>query len=503
MEKNLYEYFACASREELYKKVEKRDDSVKELLHYFEYVKKDLGLNFTENKKVVKNQIELKEYYSEGNMPNKKEISLLILDVGCRVIKDFKGKENLDNLEFVKSCYTKTGRNFILMNNGCSYKKVNSIKEIFDKLGIKCIDELEVRNKNVYSPHNGEEINWNLNKNWFSREENLISYEIPEEKGLGLSNLKGYDDFLEYYTRKELTGLNILLDEKRINEILILKNQHLGQEHFSILNYDENFNISDYSIKYIGTVDRSPIETLSVIPDLLNEKINGIIITHNHPSGNFTPSPSDVKITKEFEDLCKFFNKRLYDHIIVSKTGSFSFRKENLVDDISNEIKSKLEKQKKDQKIEVNKIYAFVLEGTDRNNKEMALIAEANLNKNGIAEVYAEAKKLYKDGYASKIKIFGIDKDGNFYQGSPYLSNYEYTPKKYAEGLLEGWKEANQKEKKFVLNLVSTIDKQYNVGLEKLYMELNEKKGKEIQIKKKNIKIPKKALDKESNENEK
>lgn len=353
MEKNLYEYFNCSNREELYKKVEEKDESIKELLNYFEYAKKELGINFKENKKVIRTRNELQEYYSNGNMPGKKEISILILDVGCRILKDFKVKENIDNLEFIKGCYTKTGRNSILMNNDCSYTKINSIREMLDTLGIRCLQEFEIKNnKKIFFSENGEELDWRIKESWFERKENLISYEIEEEKGIGLSNLKGYDEFLEFYSKKELKGLNILLDEDKITEILVLKNQHLSQEHFSVINYDNNFNIMDYSIKYIGATDHSPIETISVVPNLIDEKVNGLIILHNHPSGKIEPSKSDIEITKAFEKLCKNLNKTLYDHIIVSRTGSFSFRKEGLIDDISNEVKDKIIKKKTNPLIE-------------------------------------------------------------------------------------------------------------------------------------------------------
>lgn len=352
MEKNLYEYFACTSREELYRKVEEKDDSVRELLEYFEYVKEDLGINFIKNKINIKDQIELKEYLSKGNMPREKEISILTLDVQCRVLKDFRGSEELNNSEFIKGCYSNTGKVFILINNGCSYEKVEEVQEILDKLGLKCIDNLEIKGSNIFFPNRAEEVEWNINENWYGRNENLASYEMPEEKGIGLTSLRNYDEFLEYYIRNELNGLNIFLDEEKIIDSLKLKNQHLSQEHFSILNYDENFNIINYTIKYVGTVDRSPIESVSIIPDLVDEKVAGLIIIHNHPSGNLEPSTSDLRITKEFSDLCKIFNKNLYDHIIVSKAGSFSFRKKYLIDDISNIVREKVMRKKTNPLIE-------------------------------------------------------------------------------------------------------------------------------------------------------
>jgi DNA repair protein RadC len=68
-----------------------------------------------------------------------------------------------------------------------------------------------------------------------------------------------------------------------------------------------------------GTV-ADPRLVLSVA---LKTAATGIILAHNHPSGNLQPSSADIEITKKIEAACKFLDIKLIDHIIISPTGEF------------------------------------------------------------------------------------------------------------------------------------------------------------------------------------
>lgn len=341
MEETLYKYFNCKNKEELYTKVKKRDNSVRELLDYFTYVKEDLAREFSNGKEIIKKAEDLKNYLARGNTPNKGEISIIIFDNGNRVLRDFKGNKEISDIEFIKNSHSKLGVTFIAVNNDCPAAKVNSIKEIYKELDIENLDILEIKdNKTVFSFLANDFLNWNLKEEYFNRKKNLINYETKEEQGKTVVNLKGYNEFLEYYTKKELKNLNIILDEEKINEILSLKNQHLIQENIAVIEYDKEYSIKNFEIKFVGGIDKASIDFKVLAPNFFNEKTEGFIILHNHPSGNQRASRADIEITQKIDSLCKTFNKTLYDHLIFSKKGVYSFRKENLLDDISEHVKS-------------------------------------------------------------------------------------------------------------------------------------------------------------------
>lgn len=127
------------------------------------------------------------------------------------------------------------------------------------------------------------------------------------------------------------------------------------------------------------------------------------------------------------------------------------------------------------KKAEVNKIYAYALEGMNQHGIEKGLIAVADLNEEGIAKVYKEVKELYLKGNLVKANIVGINDRGIFYHGSPHKSNFEYEASEYAKGLKETW-EKDIKNKEYKSMIIETIDRNHNLGIEKLYNKYSKEK---------------------------
>ena len=58
---------------------------------------------------------------------------------------------------------------------------------------------------------------------------------------------------------------------------------------------------------------------------------SGMILCHNHPSGNIKPSQADIKLTQKFKEASKILDIGLLDHIILTETGHFSFADEGML----------------------------------------------------------------------------------------------------------------------------------------------------------------------------
>ncbi|MBP9924546.1 MAG: JAB domain-containing protein [Cyclobacteriaceae bacterium] len=63
----------------------------------------------------------------------------------------------------------------------------------------------------------------------------------------------------------------------------------------------------------------------------LKANASGIIVSHNHPSGNLRPSQADIDLTKKLKEGGKFLELQLLDHVIVTSEGYYSFADEGLV----------------------------------------------------------------------------------------------------------------------------------------------------------------------------
>ncbi len=74
-----------------------------------------------------------------------------------------------------------------------------------------------------------------------------------------------------------------------------------------------------------GSSIASVFDTKMIIKRALLEDAQGIVMCHNHPSGNLQPSPQDDSITRKLSEACKAMDLRLLDHVIITINGSYSY----------------------------------------------------------------------------------------------------------------------------------------------------------------------------------
>lgn len=81
----------------------------------------------------------------------------------------------------------------------------------------------------------------------------------------------------------------------------------------------------------MGTVDEAPIYVREIVRRALDLGAAGLVLVHNHPSGNASPSQHDLDLTRRLAAACRTMGVSLFDHLIVTATGCFSFRAEGLL----------------------------------------------------------------------------------------------------------------------------------------------------------------------------
>jgi DNA repair protein RadC len=101
---------------------------------------------------------------------------------------------------------------------------------------------------------------------------------------------------------------------------------HREIEQFRILFLDKkNVLIADEE-QARGTVDHVPVYPREVVKRALELNASALILVHNHPSGDPTPSKADIEMTKEVRDAGKRLGIALHDHVIIAKGGHTSFK---------------------------------------------------------------------------------------------------------------------------------------------------------------------------------
>ncbi|MDH3741417.1 MAG: DNA repair protein RadC [Hyphomicrobiales bacterium] len=102
-------------------------------------------------------------------------------------------------------------------------------------------------------------------------------------------------------------------------------------EQFRILFLDrKNILIAD-EVQQRGTVDHTPVYPREVVKRALELGASAIILVHNHPSGDPTPSRADIDMTKKIVDAASQLSITVHDHIIVGRKDHASFRNLKLI----------------------------------------------------------------------------------------------------------------------------------------------------------------------------
>lgn len=101
---------------------------------------------------------------------------------------------------------------------------------------------------------------------------------------------------------------------------------HRDTEQFRVLFLDrKNVLIADEA-QANGTVDHVPVYPREVVKRALELNASSLILVHNHPSGDPTPSDSDIQMTQQVNDAAMALGLTLHDHLIVGKSTELSFR---------------------------------------------------------------------------------------------------------------------------------------------------------------------------------
>jgi DNA repair protein RadC len=103
------------------------------------------------------------------------------------------------------------------------------------------------------------------------------------------------------------------------------------KEQFRVLFLDKRNQLIIDELQQTGTVDHTPVYPREVVKRALELSATALILVHNHPSGDPTPSHADIQMTQTIIDAARPLGIAVHDHIIVGRDGHASFRSLKLV----------------------------------------------------------------------------------------------------------------------------------------------------------------------------
>jgi len=98
------------------------------------------------------------------------------------------------------------------------------------------------------------------------------------------------------------------------------------REQFRVLFLDKRNHLIADEVQQRGTIDHTPVYPREVIKRAIELGATAIVIVHNHPSGDPTPSRADIDMTKAIIAACQVLGIAMHDHVVIAKDGHASFK---------------------------------------------------------------------------------------------------------------------------------------------------------------------------------
>jgi DNA repair protein RadC len=159
--------------------------------------------------------------------------------------------------------------------------------------------------------------------------------ELADERGIGPARASAIAAAIELARRlpsESLSGRDLLNDPRLVKDYLRATQADDSQERTGALYLNARNRLlkNDPEI-YRGTLDRAVVEPREILRRALLGKAASVILYHNHPSGDPTPSREDREFTRRLASAAEAVGVRLLDHIVVGREGCVSFRESGLL----------------------------------------------------------------------------------------------------------------------------------------------------------------------------
>ena len=160
--------------------------------------------------------------------------------------------------------------------------------------------------------------------------------ELTSIKGIG--NCKAAQIVSAIELGKRISTYKSLDNKIQINRPMVIVDlfmedmKYLKREHFRTINLDTKNKIVGVDEISIGNLNSSIVHPREVFNVAIKRSANSIILLHNHPSGDPTPSKEDVNITRRLIEAGRIIGIRVLDHIIIGEDKYISFKEEDIVE---------------------------------------------------------------------------------------------------------------------------------------------------------------------------
>lgn len=345
---NLYEYFNCSSKEELYQKVKDDDASVRSLVDFIDYSKGSMESKHES----IRSPQDFIDFVSQNKMPKEDEVVSVFCSTKFEPLH--VSRFNMNNASNFKntlkeSLHAGAVSMFYLSNKENTRNVDMEIRNYFKTFDVEVVDGFHYDEIDKTITSNKESIAYPIG--------NYISMNNVAENDLDnmyhdrdeMTSYEAFDEFASYFASQEITGLDVAKNNMKVKKSLKAGYQYDWQESFGVIACDEDGKVISVKELFKGSPNASIVDKKVFAKEILSrDDIAKAAVFHNHPSGNPEPSREDVEVTKGLKKLSEKVDIQLLDHFVIGKKNVYSFAKEmpEYVSD-NQEYKQTIQKQKK------------------------------------------------------------------------------------------------------------------------------------------------------------
>jgi DNA repair protein RadC len=152
---------------------------------------------------------------------------------------------------------------------------------------------------------------------------------IAEVTGAGeavITELKIVEAAAHYLARGKVRARPVLSSWNAVLDYCRTSMAFAEKEHFRVLFLDKRNQLIADEVQQTGTVDHTPVYPREVIKRALELSATAVVLVHNHPSGDPSPSRADIEMTKSIVEAARPFGIEVHDHLIVGREGYASLK---------------------------------------------------------------------------------------------------------------------------------------------------------------------------------
>jgi DNA repair protein RadC len=154
--------------------------------------------------------------------------------------------------------------------------------------------------------------------------EELARFELVDQKTI--VSFRAMGELAHRMAREELLERPLLNSLEKVAKYCRAQMGHSEVEQFRVLYLDQRHALIHDETQQRGTVNEVAAYPREILRRALNLGAVGLVLVHNHPSGNLKPSPGDIEITREIQKAADSVGIALHDHLIVGRNGHVSLR---------------------------------------------------------------------------------------------------------------------------------------------------------------------------------